>query len=50
MKERDYIYYDYRILNKKPKKVKWKIYCLIRKIITIRESPSKVTYWNFTKK
>ncbi len=42
MSERDYIYYDYILKKIKPKKIKWKIYCLIRKAITIKESPSAV--------
>lgn len=44
MNKRDKIYYNYRIGNIKPKRIKWKIYCFIRKITT-KESPSKVSIW-----
>jgi hypothetical protein len=47
MNKRDNIYYSYRLGKIKPKKIRWKIYCLIRKMITIKESPSKVTSWYF---
>jgi hypothetical protein len=41
----DKIYYNYRFLNKNPKKWYWKLYCIIRKSITISESPSRVMIW-----
>lgn len=47
MDQRDNIYYNFIFNNLKPKKMRWKIYCLIRKMITIKESPSKVTLWQF---
>lgn len=47
--DRDRIYYDYRFLNIKPKKIKWKLYCWFRKKLTLRESPSKVTLWDLEK-
>lgn len=47
MNERDYIYYDYRFLGIKPKKIYLKLYCIFRRLITFKESPSKVTLWNF---
>ena len=45
MKYRDNIYYSYRFNNKKTKKWYWKLYCVFRKHITLRESPSKVNMW-----
>lgn len=42
LKTRDYIYYDFIVKKKYPKKIKWKLYCWFRKLITIRESPSKI--------
>lgn len=45
MNKKDNIYYSYIIKNIKPKKIKWKIYCFIRKLITIKESPSKISIW-----
>ena len=49
MKHRDYIYYDYRFLGIKPKKWYWRLYCKIRKFITLGESPSKVCLWDLEK-
>lgn len=43
--KRDYIYYAYRFGKIKPKKLKWKLYCWFRKLITIKESPSKVSLY-----
>ena len=42
LKKRDYIYYDYIIEKIKPKKIRWKLYCWFRSMITIQESPSKI--------
>ena len=51
MSERDYTYYAYILEKKKPKKLHWKIYCYLRKIITTKESPSKiVAYYYLNKK
>ena len=47
MNQRDNIYYNFIFNNLKPKKRRWKIYCLIRKMITIKESPSKVALWQY---
>lgn len=49
MNKRDKIFYDYKFGNIKPKKFKWKIYCFIRKLTTIRESPSKIMVWALQK-
>lgn len=42
---RDYIYYDYILKKKQPKKIKWKLYCWFRQLITVRESPSAITIY-----
>ena len=31
MNKRDIIYYNYKLENVKPKKIKWKLYCYFRK-------------------
>ena len=49
MSKRDYIYYDFRFDNIKPKKKLWLLYCIIRKFITIYESPSRVYIWSSSK-
>ena len=49
MKKRDIIYYDYRLKNIKPKKIKWKLYCWFRKLITFNESPSKILMYSLEK-
>ena len=49
MNKLDYIYYDYRFLGIKPKKIYLKLYCKFRKFITIAESPSKVMLWDLEK-
>ena len=46
MNKLDYIYYDYRFLGIKPKKIHLRLYCKFRKFITIKESPSKVMAWD----
>jgi hypothetical protein len=48
--KRDNIYYNYRLLDLKPDKWYWKLYCRIRKFITFKESPSKVSLWTMTHK
>lgn len=45
MNKRDIIYYNYKLENVKPKKIKWKLYCYFRKLITYKESPSKVMHY-----
>jgi hypothetical protein len=50
MFKRDYIYYAYRLEKKKPKKLYWKLYCCLRKIITIKESSSKIIAYYLSKK
>lgn len=45
LSKRDYIYYDYIFGNIKSKKLKWKLYCKLRKLITISEKQSKVWEW-----
>lgn len=42
MNKIDKIYYAYRLDDIKPKNKILKIYCWIRKKITIKESPSKI--------
>lgn len=42
LKTRDYIYYDFIVKKKHPKKIKWKLYCWFRQLITIQESASKI--------
>ncbi len=42
MNKRDIIYYNYVLKKIKPKEIKWKVYCFIRKLLTAKESPSKV--------
>jgi hypothetical protein len=49
LSKRDYIYYDYRLDNIKPKNILWKLYCIIRRKITFKESPSKITIYSFSK-
>lgn len=46
MSKRDYIYYDYIFKKIIPKNKIILIYCKLRKIITIGESPSKVMIWS----
>lgn len=50
MSERDYTYYAYKLEEKKPKKLHWKIYCYLRRIITVKESPSKIVAYYLSKK
>ena len=50
MNKRDIIYYNYKLENVKPKKIKWKLYCYFRKLITYKESPSKITCYCFLDK
>ena len=45
MHKRDYIYYDYICDKVKPKNKIMLLYCVIRKLITYKESPSKVFLW-----
>lgn len=49
IKKRDYIYYDYILMNVKPKGM-WKLYCFLRKKITLFESPSKINWFLFHEK
>ena len=49
LEKRDYIYYDFRFKNIKSKKMIWKIYCYIRKTITVKESPSKVCIYQWVR-
>lgn len=46
-RKRDIIYYDYVFKNKRPKSFLWLLYCKIRKLITISESPSKVMIYEW---
>ena len=47
IEKRDIIYYDYVFKNKRPKSFLWLLYCKIRKLITINESPSKVMIYEW---
>ena len=49
MYKRDYIYYDYIYDKVKPKNKIMLLYCVIRKLITYKESPSKVFLWGADK-
>ncbi len=49
MNKRDYVYYDYKFENIKPKNILQKIYCIIRKTITVNESPSKVLIYKIAR-
>lgn len=48
MNKRDYIYYNYIFNRVIPKNVWQFLYCKLRRLITIKESPSKVTIWAFS--
>ena len=49
MYKRDYIYYDYIYDKVKTKNKIMLLYCVIRKLITYKESPSKVFLWGADK-
>ena len=49
MNKRDYIYYDFICDNIKPKSKIMRLYCIIRKLITYKESPSKIFLWGADK-
>lgn len=48
MNKRDIIYCAYKYDGYKPLKLKWKVYCFLRKIITI-ESPSLFIMYSIDK-
>lgn len=49
LSKRDCIYYDWRFDKIEPKTILWLLYCKTRKFITVRESPSKVEIWSWSK-
>ena len=49
LSKRDCIYYDWLFDKIKPKNLWWLSYCKTRKFITVRESPSKVEIWSWSK-